>query len=215
MSTLKACTLQGTPFACFFVPAIYRRIIFEFLNEILSNQPESFATMLLFLLVFTVGGIAFIPIPSLLVNDLRPRNSATAVLLGALCAATSGYGLGFIINIDSFPEWLRLHALTIKRTLIQGGFPMFVALRLVPTPPPFTLSSFVAGSTRARCLPFATASIIGIAPPVTLSAVLGTQALELFKSPSYIAGSLVAATLILMALYKWTINKGLSPHPYK
>ena len=134
--------------------------------------------------------------------------------LGALCPATSGYGLGFVINIDSLPEWLRLHALTIKRTLIQGGFPMFVALRLAPTPP-FTLSSFVAGSTRARYLPFATASIIGIAPLVTLSAVLGTQALELFKSPSYIAGSLVAATLILMGLYKWTINKGLSPHPYK
>jgi len=102
---------------------------------------------------------------------------------GALSSALVMYGVGARFGTDALA---RLPGPRLKRALQAvrtRGVPAVVTLRLLPVAP-FTLVNLAAGASAIRLTDFVIGTVLGMAPGVTLMAVMGDRVASLFSHPT-------------------------------
>lgn len=196
VATVLICSYYLTPLSEY--------LTIEAVIQLTSEVPENLTTAVIFLGVFFVGGMLFIPIPLIAFSVslvFGVWNSIYIVLLGLILASLSGYTLGKIIDEDSFGSSIKKHIGKIRNNIEDKGFYAVMALRLAPTPP-FTITSILAGTININLKRYLIGSVLGIVP-LALSAVLfGEAALNFIKQPSCLAMMTFIAATILLILYK-------------
>jgi uncharacterized membrane protein YdjX (TVP38/TMEM64 family) len=74
-------------------------------------------------------------------------------------------------------------------------------LRLLPVVP-FTVTNMLCGAARVRVLPFAVATLIGIAPYIVAFAAFGRQARRLWSEPTPLD---VAVTVVILVVATFAV----------
>lgn len=153
-----------------------------------------------FLLVYAVATLAFVPKPAL--------NGAAGLLLGAaqgvpvaVAATTLGallaFWLGRALGRDAIRPLLRGRILTaVDRKLSEQGFRSVFLIRIIPGVP-FQAANYGAAFSKIRTLPYTVATALGVAPGTAAYVIAGANA----GDPSSPAFLVSAALIVLMCLF--------------
>ncbi|MFJ8039415.1 TVP38/TMEM64 family protein [Kitasatospora sp. NPDC096147] len=157
----------------------------------------------LFLVVYALATVAFVPKPAL--------NAAAGLFLGvalgipvALAATTLGallaFTLGRTLGRDAVRPLLRGRVLTtLDRHLTERGFRSVLLLRLIPGVP-FQAANYGAAFSGVRTLPFTAATALGSLPATAAYVIAGATASEP-GSPAFLISAAVIALLCVGSLY--------------
>jgi uncharacterized membrane protein YdjX (TVP38/TMEM64 family) len=153
-----------------------------------------------FLLVYAVATLAFVPKPAL--------NGAAGAVLGATqgipvaVAATTlgallGFWLGRALGRDAVRPLLRGKiASALDRRLSEHGFRSMLLVRVVPGVP-FQAANYAAAFSGVRVLPYTVATALGVAPGTAAYVIAGASA----GRPDSPAFLISAALIVLMCLF--------------
>ena len=133
---------------------------------------------------------------------LGPLEGALYAFAGSMTAAFVGYGLGR--RGGRRVERLRFAGFQrMSEQLRSGGFVQVLALRLLPVAP-FTATNILSGAARVRLLPYAAATLVGIAPYILTFALFGRQTRRLLSDPTPhdIAITVAIAVVATVALWR-------------
>ncbi|WP_457031781.1 TVP38/TMEM64 family protein [Kitasatospora sp. P5_F3] len=153
-----------------------------------------------FVLVYAVATVAFVPKPAL--------NGAAGMVLGsaqgvpvAVAATTLGALLGFwlgrALGRDAVRPLLRGKvASALDRRLSEHGFRSMLLVRVIPGVP-FQAANYAAAFSGVRVLPYTLATALGVAPGTAAYVIAGASA----GHPGSPAFLISAALIVLMCLY--------------
>ncbi|MBT0584816.1 TVP38/TMEM64 family protein [Alteromonas oceanisediminis] len=188
--------------AVYFLTPINEYLKVDKIVEVTEEVPTTFSTALIFLGIFLLGGALMIPIPLMAMAVGLVFNIWVSVLIvvcGFVLAGMSGYGIGMLIDPQSFGEKFGGKVDKVREQVDDRGVWALLALRLAPTPP-FTITSIISGSLRIKLWQYVLGTTLGIAPLGLSAAFFGKGAIELMREPSTIAASfLVAAAIVYIA----------------
>jgi phospholipase D1/2 len=162
--------------------------------------------------VFVLAGAVAFPVNILIFATAAvfgPWLGALYSTLGALGSAVVMYWVGVRFGKDALERLSgpRLkHALEAVRT---RGVPAVVTLRLVPVAP-FTLVNLAAGASAIRLTDFLLGTVLGMAPGVTLMAVMGDRVANLFSHPTVGELDLLALCLVAWIALAFSVQALLS-----
>ncbi|GAA6184089.1 MULTISPECIES: TVP38/TMEM64 family protein [Alteromonadaceae] len=195
--------------AAYFLTPLGDYLSIDKITDLTSSVPQNFATALIFLGIFFIGGSLLIPIPLMAFAVGLVFNIWISLLIcipGFLLASLSGYGVGKFIGVEVFGEKISNSLDKVKNKMDDKGAWAVLALRLAPTPP-FTVTSIIGGSLDINIWKYAFGSTVGIMP-LGLSAVFfGEGALQMMKEPSGLAATSIVAAIILFIVYRVMVNK--------
>ncbi|BFV55252.1 TVP38/TMEM64 family protein [Kitasatospora sp. CMC57] len=153
-----------------------------------------------FLLVYAVATLAFVPKPAL--------NGAAGMVLGtaqgvpvAVAATTLGALLGFwlgrALGRDAVRPLLRGRIVSaLDRRLSEHGFRSMLLVRVVPGVP-FQAANYAAAFSGVRVLPYTVATALGVAPGTAAYVIAGASS----GHPDSPAFLISAALIVLMCLF--------------
>jgi uncharacterized membrane protein YdjX (TVP38/TMEM64 family) len=155
-------------------------------RDLLSAARDEPWAIALVLAVFVLAGAVAFPVNILIFATAAvfgPWFGALYSAFGALSSALVMYGVGARFGTDALA---RLPGPRLKRALQAvrtRGVPAVVTLRLLPVAP-FTLVNLAAGASAIRLTDFVIGTVLGMAPGVTLMAVMGDRVASLFSHPT-------------------------------
>ncbi|GAA1158215.1 TVP38/TMEM64 family protein [Kitasatospora gansuensis] len=153
-----------------------------------------------FLLVYAVATLAFVPKPAL--NGAAGAVLGTAQGVPVAVAATTlgallGFWLGRALGRDAVRPLLRGKlAAALDRRLSEHGFRSMLLVRVVPGVP-FQAANYAAAFSEVRVLPYTVATALGVAPGTAAYVIAGASA----GQPSSPAFLISAAVIVLMCLF--------------
>ncbi|MER5867590.1 TVP38/TMEM64 family protein [Kitasatospora sp. NPDC002040] len=153
-----------------------------------------------FLLVYALATLAFVPKPALngaaglvLGTALGVPVAVAATTLGALLA----FWLGRALGRDAVRPLLRGKvASALDRRLSEQGFRSMLLVRVIPGVP-FQAANYAAAFSGVRTLPYTAATALGVAPGTAAYVIAGANA----DDPGSPAFLISAALIVIMCLF--------------
>jgi phosphatidylserine/phosphatidylglycerophosphate/cardiolipin synthase-like enzyme/uncharacterized membrane protein YdjX (TVP38/TMEM64 family) len=153
---------------------------------------------------FVAASLMMAPVTLLIVATalaFEPLQAAAYALLGILCAAGVGFGLGRLTGRELVRRLAGKRLNELSRRVARRGVLAVTAVRLVPVAP-FSVVNLVAGASRLRLRDFLAGTLLGTAPGVLAIVLLEAQAERAIVQPE--AGTvalLVAAVVLVLATF--------------
>jgi uncharacterized membrane protein YdjX (TVP38/TMEM64 family) len=172
---------------------------------LIGPRPEGNAP--LFLVLYALGTLAFLPKPALSIAAGALFGAGPGLLLaaaGTTIGALLGFTAGRVLGRDALRPALRAKALaSLEQRLTERPFTGVLLLRLLPVLP-FAAVNLGAALTRMPWVPFAAATLLGTLPGNVLYTLAGASA----TTPSSPALWLPAAAgLVLLAAARHVRHK--------
>lgn len=190
--------------ALYFFTPLGEYLKIDKITELTDDVPESFLTAIIFLGIFFIGGALLVPIPLIAFTVSLVFNvwvSLLICILGFLLASLSAYSIGRMLGVDFFGDKIEKQLNKIKEKVDDKGPWAILALRMAPTPP-FTVTSFIAGSLKINIWKYCLGSTLGIAPLGLSALFFGEGALQMMKEPSGLAATSIVAAIMLYFIYR-------------
>ncbi|MGW6918542.1 TVP38/TMEM64 family protein [Kitasatospora sp. NPDC054939] len=153
-----------------------------------------------FVLVYAVGTLAFMPRPALNAAAgllLGTAQGVPTAVLGTTLGAVAAFALGRTLGREALRPYLRGRLLTgLDRRFTEQGFRSVLLLRLLPGLP-FQAGNYGAAFSGVRFLPFLAGTAIGVVPTTTVYVTAAASAGE----PGSAAFLLSAGAIALLVLF--------------
>ncbi|WP_371483513.1 TVP38/TMEM64 family protein [Kitasatospora sp. NBC_00315] len=154
----------------------------------------------LFLAVYTLGTLAFVPRPALNAAAglmLGIGEGLLLAVLGSALGAALAFALGRRLGRDALRPFLRGKVLTaLDRRFTEQGFRSVLLLRLFPGLP-FQAGNYAAAFSGVRFAPFLGATALGVLPATAAYVIAAASA----KQPGSAAFLVSAGAIALMTLF--------------
>ncbi len=183
------------------------------IGEIASRVDRFRGTAVAPLLVagaFMLGGLLVVPVTVCILATMLafgPGKGFLYSLLGAAMSAFLTYAIGWSLGEDTVRRLAGSRVGRVARRLSKRGILTMVAVRMIPVAP-YTLVNVVAGATRFRPRDFAIGTVIGMAPGMTVLAILVDRLGSAIRNPDSstllaLAAASAGIALSVLGLRAW------------
>ncbi|MFC9330353.1 TVP38/TMEM64 family protein [Kitasatospora sp. NPDC057015] len=159
-----------------------------------------------FVAVYAVGTVAFVPRPALNAAAgllLGVAQGLPLAVLGTTLGAALAFGLGRLLGRDALRPLLRGRALTaLDRRFTEQGFRSVLLLRLFPGLP-FQAGNFAAAFSGVAFGPFVAATAIGVVPSTAAYVVAAASARTPGSAAFLVSAGAIALMVVLSAVSMW------------
>ena len=159
---------------------------------------------------FLLGGILVVPVTVLILATMLafgPWLGLAYSLFGAVLSALLTYFIGRLLGRDTLRRLAGSRVGRVARRLSKRGILTVVAVRMIPVAP-YTLINVVAGASRFRLRDFAVGTLIGLAPGMTVIAILVDRVGTAVRNPDastflILGGASAGIALAGLAVRSW------------
>jgi phospholipase D1/2 len=176
---------------------------FGYVSGLISRHAQSSFGPVYAVIAFLIGSFVLFPVIVLIAATaaaLGPVMGFLAAAAGVLLSATTLFFVGRFLGHKRLQSILGRRALRVQDRIVGKGVLATAMIRMVPIAP-FTIVNVLSGASRLRLTDFLIGTALGMAPGITLMAVLGSQIADFARNASWgkalLLGLIVAAWILL------------------
>ncbi|WP_187351859.1 TVP38/TMEM64 family protein [Allosaccharopolyspora coralli] len=195
------------------VVGLWARPVAPLLNADQWRSDGDVWTPLLFVLVFGVAALLFVPRPALSAAAGAVFSLPVAlpvVVLGTVFGAGVAFWLARLLGRDAVGPWLREGRLeTLDALSVRRGFTATVVCRLLPLLP-YAVVNYGAGVTRVRTVPFLAGTAVGTLPANIAYVTIGS-ALVVDTASGLVTWLGFAVAVVVLSALAWFGRRRVLP----
>ncbi len=158
-------------------------------------------TPLLVLMAYVIGCLLMVPVTLLIaatgiVFGVLP--GAPYALVGTVCAAAAGYGLGAAIGRKTARRLLGTRLNRLSRRVARRGTLAMILIRLLPLAP-FGVINIACGASHIRLRDYLLGTLVGVTPGVLLTTAFAHNLLQAWRRPSHQTLGVLLIVVLLLA----------------
>jgi len=166
-------------------------------------------TPLLVLAAYVIGCLLMVPVTLLIaatgiVFGVLP--GAPYALVGTVCAAAAGYGLGAAIGRKTARRLLGARLNRLSRRVARRGTLAMILIRLLPLAP-FGVINIACGASHIRLRDYLLGTLVGVTPGVLLTTAFAHNLLQAWRRPSHETLGVLLIVVLLLAGFALALRR--------